>query len=238
MVNLQQLKLYLTVIRRYAGFLDGVQLSNLILNHLKQLESFTFNIETNATNLSDHPLPTNEVIQQSFNGKNYSEVISVVYDGYRDNDLTCRIYSMPYDFDYFHDLNNSFSGGLFKKVRFLTMNDEHPFENELFQLLSRDMPFLERLEISNDHPQKHKDQSSTILTFPHLERLDVKYAHDDYVELFLLKTNCCLPRLSVVTIDRKSFERFRNNFNHDSSYSNIEVFFSRNNQTNTSYQIE
>ena len=144
-----------------------------------------------------------------------------------DDRSTCRIYSIPYDFDYFHDLNNTFSGGPFKKVRFVTMKDEHPFENDLFRILSRDMPFLEQLEITNEYPQKHKDHSSTILTFPHLECLDVQYAHDDYVELFLLKMNSCSPRLSILQIRRKSIEKLRNHFNNDSSHFNIEDFFSR-----------
>ena len=229
MVNLQQLKLYLSLLRGYNGYLDGVQLSDLILNHLKQLERFTFNIKTNSSNcIVDHPLPTNEVIQQSFTGKHFSEVISVVYDGYTADTSTWRIYSMPYDFDYFHDLNNSFSGGSFKKVRFVTMKDKHPFENALFRVLSRDMPFLEQLEIWNDYPQKHKDDhSSTIMTFPHLERLDVQYAHDDYVELFLVKTNCFLPRLSILRIYDQSIRRLRSRFNNDSSHFNINDLFSR-----------
>lgn len=78
MVNLEQLKLCLKLRRCSDVYLDGVQLFDLILNHLRQLESFTLHIETTALNfLTDHLLSTNEVIQRSFSGKHYSEMISV-----------------------------------------------------------------------------------------------------------------------------------------------------------------
>lgn len=97
------------------------------------------------------------------------------------------------------------------------MDDEHPFENDLFRILSRDMLFLEE-----------KNHSSTILTFPHLKRLDVQYAHHDYVELFVLKTNCYLPRLSILRIRDQSIRKLQDRFNNDSSYFNINDIFRMN----------
>ena len=209
-VNLQQLKLYLTVYRPYDDYLDVVQLSDLLLNHLAQLRRFTFNIETTALNtIGDRPLPTNKVIQRSFTGKHYQQLVSVVYNGFNEDNSTCRIYSLPYDFYYFLDLDHSFPGGLFQKVRFLRMKDEHSFEDALFRIISHDMPYLEQLTITNKHPLKNKRCSSTILGFPRLERLDLQYAHDDYVELFLLTTKTSLPRLSILRIRNQSLQRLK-----------------------------
>ena len=76
---------------------------------------------------------------------------------------------------------------MFHKVRYLTMSDIIPFEHKFFQLISQDFPFLEILYICNDQPQKDKQHSSTLITFPYLTFLDLEYAHVDYAELFLLK---------------------------------------------------
>ena len=223
MINLERLKLHLTVYQPYAGYLDGVRLSDLLLNHLTQLRRFTFDIKTTTLNtIGDQPLPTNEVIQRSFTGKHYQQLAAVVYNGFSGDASTCRIYSLPYDFDYFPNLDNSFPGDLFQKVRFLTMKDVHPFEDALFQVISHDMPYLEQLTITNKHPQKNKQCSSTILSFPRLERLDLQYAHDDYVELFLFTTKTSLPRLSILRIRNQSLHRLKSGFNGDSAHFSLD----------------
>ena len=222
MINLEELKLYLTVFRPNHGYIDGVQLSDHVLNHLPQLRRFTFNIRTDVPNNGrNSPLPTNEAIQRSFSGRGYQQVASFVDNDSKNVDGNCRVYSLPYPFEYFLDLDNSFPGGLFQKVRFLTMDDEHPFEDAVFRKISHDMPFLEYLEISNEHPQKDKQRSSTVLVFPHLKHLDLRYAHDDYAELFLLKRNTCLLRLSTLLIVYESLRRIMNESYSDSRDFNI-----------------
>ena len=222
MINLEQLKLYLTLLKCDGGYLDGDELSDQLLNYLTKLQRFTFHIETLIEErTSDAALSTNEAIQRSFSGKHYQQVASVMCQAVNVYSYHCHIYSLPYDFDYFHDLNNCFRAGSFKKVRFLTMLDEYPFETALFRLISRDMPFLEQLKITNEHPQKHKQRSSEILVFPHVERLDLDLAHEDYVELFLLKTNTYLPRLSILHARYQILRKLRNSFDNDSSHFNI-----------------
>ncbi|CAF4956425.1 unnamed protein product [Rotaria sp. Silwood1] len=88
-----------------------------------------------------------------------------------------------------------FDGGIFYKVRYLTMNDKIPFEHKLFNVISEDFPFLEFLRICNDYSPKTKEHSLTLITFPYLTLLDLQDAHDDYAELFLLTKNVYLPRL-------------------------------------------
>ncbi len=62
-------------------------------------------------------LPSNEDIQRTFIGRNDPEVFSYVNTNPYKFDGECHIYSFPYDFEYFLELNNSFEGGIFHKVR-------------------------------------------------------------------------------------------------------------------------
>jgi len=90
------------------------------------------------------------------------------------------------------------------------MQDCHPFEYKLFQLISQDFPYLEYLYVRNDQPQQHKQDSSTLLTFLCLES-----AHVDYVEHLLLKKNAHLPRLSTLRMKSKLLAMIPNNFTTD-----------------------
>ena len=222
MINLEELKLYLLVIRPDPSYIDGVQLSDQVLNHLPQLQKFTFYIETVVENAESHaPLQTNEAIQRSFSGRDYQQVASFVHNDADNTSGKCQIYSLPYDFEYFLDLDKSFPGGVFLQVRVLTMCDDYPFEDALFRIISQDMPFLEHLQICNTHPQNDKQPPSTVLVFPHLTYLDVEYAHDDYAELLLLKRKTCLLRLSKLRIGYKALRRIKNALTCDSTHSNI-----------------
>ncbi|CAF3810265.1 unnamed protein product [Rotaria sordida] len=55
---------------------------------------------------------------------------------------------------------------------------EHPFERELFQMMSHSFPFLRQLAICNYEPQKRKQHSSVIITFPHLRSIDLQKEND------------------------------------------------------------
>jgi hypothetical protein len=222
MINLEELKLHLTVYRPYRTYIDGVQLSNEVLNHLPQLKTFSFHIDTEVSSAEGNSsLLTNEAMQRSFRGRHFQQVASFVHNDANNRDGKCRIFSLPYDFESFLDLDHCFQGGQFWKVRLLTMRDKHPFEDALFLVISRDMPFLEHLDISNDHPQKDKLRSSPVLVFPHLKHLDLRYAHDDYAELFLLKRNTCLFRLSTLSIRYESLRRLTSDLNSNSTHLNI-----------------
>ena len=222
MINLEELKLYLSVLRSHRRYIDGVQLSDDVLNHLPRLQKFTFCIQTEvSSDESNLPLLTNEAIKRSFNGRYYQQVASFVHTDTDKNNGKCQIYSLPYDFEYFLDLDNFFPGGLFAKVRFLTMRDKHPFEDALFRAISQDMSLLEHLEISNAHPQKDKQRLSAVLVFSHLKHLDLRYAHDDYAELFLLKRNTCLFRLSKLRVQYEALRRLTNDFTGDSTHLNV-----------------
>lgn len=222
MINLEHLKLYLTFYRPDEGYIDGIQLSDQVLNHLSQLKTFAFNIETDVCDITpDSSSSLNEIIQHSFSGKYYEEVVSVLKNRAWQGESVCRIHSLPYNFDYLFDLDHHFLRGRCEKIQFLTMKDEHPFDNALFRVISRDMPFLKDLTITNEHPLQNRELSLTVLVFPHLERLDLEDAHHDYAELLLLKTNTSLPRLSNLKIRNESLQRIKTSSNGDLEHFNL-----------------
>jgi hypothetical protein len=223
MINLEELKLYLLVRRLDSTYIDGYQLYDKFLISMAQLQKFTFYIKTEVSfRTTRFVLPTNEDIQRSFIGRRYSQVTSYTYTQSARFDGVCQIYSLPYDFEYFVDVDNFFQGGMFKKVRLLKMIDEIPFEHQFFELISQGFPFLEFLYIDNNDPQKENQYSSTLIKFPYLTYLSVEYAHVDYVKLFLLKDNMYLPRLLNLSINYKSMITITNNFTTDPSYFNFD----------------
>jgi hypothetical protein len=222
MVNLEELKLYLSIARFDSNYVDGIQLYEQFLMYMTQLKKFTFCINTKVFNSKVLvELPSNEDIQRSFIGRGYQKITSYVRTNSMKTKGRCFIYSLPYDFENFVDLDNSFQGGMFHNVRQLTMSDTMPFKHELFQIISEDFPFLEFLYISNDHPQNDKPHSSILITFPYLTFVNLEYAHVDYAELFLLKTNVHLPRLLNLRIEYESLAKITNNFTDDATYFNF-----------------
>jgi hypothetical protein len=104
-----------------------------------------------------------------------------------ENEGRCHIYSLPYQFECFLHLNNSFQGVMFDKVRYLMTT--RPFEHQLFKLISQDFTSLTELYIWNNQPKKDKQQTSTLITFPHLIFLHLGLIHVDYTEQFLFDKN-------------------------------------------------
>ncbi|CAF2684152.1 unnamed protein product [Rotaria sp. Silwood2] len=216
MVNLEELKLYLLVQRFDATYIDGIQLYDHFLVYMTQLKKFTFNVKTNVSNIFLRvKLSSNEDIQHSFIGRGYQQVTSYIHNDSMKNKGKCLIYSVPYEFDYFFYLYNSFQGGIFHKVRYLTMDDTIPFEHKLFNVISEDFPYLELLHICNHYSPNTKEHSFALITFLYLTLLDLQDAHDDYAELFLLTKNAYLPRLLNLSMQYKSLTKITNNFTNN-----------------------
>ena len=218
MIDLEELSLFLSVERTNSTYIDGIQLQNQILIYMSRLMKFTFSINTYVYNykLSIH-FPSNEDIQHSFIGNLYGQVGSYVHNIKYDRIDRCHIYSLPYQFNEFLHLNNSFPGGMFDKVRSLTMNDTNPFEPKFFQVISEDFPFLNELRLWNGEPQKSKHHSSKLIIFRHLTRLDLFCAHTDYAEQFLVDKTTDLPCLSYLCITYHSLANVTKNFTNDST---------------------
>ncbi|CAF1565991.1 unnamed protein product, partial [Adineta steineri] len=202
---------------------DGIQLYNELLCHMNKLIKFTFNIQTIVYRRNNNiSFSSNEDIQRSFIGKEiYKQIDSYININSRIQSK-CHIYSLPYQFEYLLEINNSFPGGMFHSVRYLVVIDVIPFEYQFFQIISHDIPFIEILHIRNNKPQKYKQYSSTeLITFHHLKHLDLRLAHDDYAEQFLLKKVSYLPYLFNLDIKYESLIMITNNFTIDTTYFNF-----------------
>ncbi|CAF3727523.1 unnamed protein product [Rotaria sp. Silwood1] len=219
MINLEELILFLSVIRFDSTYIDGIQLQDEVLIYMPRLKKFTFSIDTRLFNNNIKiDLRSNEEIQRSFIGRVNGQIGSDVQTIVMKNAGICHVYSLPYQFEDFCHLNNSFQGGMFHKVQCLIMTDEtYSFEHYFFQVISQDFPFLKELYIVNCQPQKDKQHSSTLIRFPYLLLLSLVMAHMDYVEEFLFDKNIHLPRLLNLFIKYEPLAIVTNNFTNDAA---------------------
>lgn len=204
--------------RGSGNFIDGIQLYDDVLIYMPQLNKFSFRIDTrvsikNRTTV----LSSKKDIQKSFIGREYEKFGLHVETLLTDDEIHCRIHSLPFRFDRFLYLNHSYQGGIFNNVRCLCMCDWHPFEHKFFKIISQDFPFLEDLLIANEKPQTSKQELFGSITFPHLIRLQIDTAHIDYAEQFLVEEKCHLPRLLDLSITYESLMTVTNNFTRDST---------------------
>ncbi|CAF1129772.1 unnamed protein product [Rotaria sordida] len=221
MLNLEELTLFLLVSKIESTYIDGIQLYDEILIFMRRLNKLTFSINTLVFNrYITVDLPSNDDIQNSFIKRRYQPVGSYADEKLTDYAGRCHVYSLPYQFDCFYHLTNCFQGGIFNKVRWLAMADQHPFEHELFEKISHDFPFLQKLVVLNSKPQKNKQHASTLITFVHLVELNLRLAHTNYVEQFLLETKTCLPHLKNLVIEYESLAMITNNFTNDATHRN------------------
>jgi hypothetical protein len=218
MLNLEELTLFLSVIRNESTYIDGTQLYNDFLMYMPQLRKFNFSIHTNIrNNVIDIHLPSNNDILNSFIERGYQQVDSFADDELTDNMGYSHVYSLPYYFDNFLFMTSGFQGGMFNKVRWLVMYDIRPFDNELFKIISQDFPFLDSLSIINRVAQKNKQHSSTLITFPHLLELRLTMSHTDYAVQFLFDKNTSLPCLTYLNIEYRTLATVTEGFTNDAA---------------------
>ncbi|CAF2140517.1 unnamed protein product, partial [Rotaria magnacalcarata] len=188
MTNLEELTLLRSILRVDCSYVDGVHLYDEIPIHMPRLNKFTFSIVSQTVNKNIKiNLPSNDNIQSSFIKRGYNQVGSYADFNSTTNVARCHVYSLPYRFDIFINLNNFFTGGMFNKVRCLFMNDTSSFEHELFALVSQTFPYLEKLYVYNFQAQKNKQHSSTLIVFSHLVNLILSAVHVDCAEQFLFE---------------------------------------------------
>jgi hypothetical protein len=229
MINLEELTLFLVVNRNDSAYIDGIQLHDEILIYMPRLYKFTFSIRTHVFNTYfEIDLPSNDDIQRSFIKRKFAKVGSYVHSLPLKVLSECHVYSLPYQFEDFFYLNNSFPGGMFHKVRYMVMKDSRPFEHKLFKLISQDFPFLNNLFVINNQPQNDQQQSFSLILFPHLENLMLQASHVDYAEQFLDDKKTHLPRLQTLSIKYESLAMVTNNFTNDATRLNcakVEVLY-------------
>ncbi|CAF4042360.1 unnamed protein product [Rotaria sp. Silwood2] len=218
MMNLEELMLCLSIIRVDLPYIDGTHLHEEIQSHMPRLNKLIFSINTTIVkNNININFPSNEDIQRTFIERGYQQVGSYVDSTVQEGEGRCHVYSLPYQFESFLHLNNSFQGGTFNKVWYLTMTDDRPFEHEFFKIMSQNFPFLKTLSICNKKPQKNKQHSSTLITFPHLTALNLNLAHMNYGKQFLLEQNTYLPCLSILKIRYKTLTKITKNFTNNAA---------------------
>ena len=222
MINLEQLALSIYVMRFDSFYIDGIELFETFLIYMTQLEKFTFDINTFVCQSNpETELQSNENIQRSFIGRNYEKVVSNIKILAANTRSRCHIYTLPFAFDRFTNLGNSYQRGQFHQVRLLKMCDRSPFEYNTFKCISEDFPLLQSLFIFNEFPQQHKQDSSTIITFPYLRHLNVYSAHDEYAVQFLLKKRTSLPCLFDLCLRYESLATMTDYFTADSEQYNF-----------------
>jgi hypothetical protein len=218
MINLEELILNLSIFRGNGNYIDGIQLYGDILIYMPQLNKFSFRIDTRVSfENRTIVLSSKEDIQRSFIGREYQKLGLHVEILLTDDEIQCRIHSLPYQFNRFIYLNHSYQDGMFNYVRYLSMIDQHPFKNNLFKIISQDFPFLEELFIVNNEAQTKKQELSETITFPHLSRLNIYMSHIDYAEQFLVEQRCHLPHLLDLLIKYESLVTVTNNFTNNAT---------------------
>ncbi|CAF1113324.1 unnamed protein product [Rotaria sordida] len=100
-------------------FIDGNHLKRNIINRMPRLNQFTFYIR------------------------------SSIYAGNKQKKVNVIIYSYPPVMNYYGNITNYFSCGLFKYVRVVSLYDEYPFEHEIFLRIVQSFPFMEQLTMIN-----------------------------------------------------------------------------------------
>ncbi|CAF1591048.1 unnamed protein product, partial [Adineta steineri] len=114
MINLEELILFLTVIRTDSTFIDGIELYDQVLVHMSQLNKFIFSINTSVfIENNEMDVPLSEDIQNSFIGREYGQIGSYVHFEPRKPKnriidfeeakaiVKSHIYSLPYQFKSF-----------------------------------------------------------------------------------------------------------------------------------------
>ncbi|CAF5069650.1 unnamed protein product, partial [Rotaria sp. Silwood1] len=150
-------------------------------------------------------LPSNEEIQKTFRDFKDNQIITCIDYFQEHKHSRYHIYSYPYQLRHYDDITNNFPGGLFKCVREITLEDEHPFEHEFFLRIAQSFPFIKVLSIKNFEPQNNKlckeskndNENLSIIKYPNLTSITFYNAHDDYIEEFLIHTKICLPDNAV-----------------------------------------
>jgi hypothetical protein len=97
MINLEELILYLSILRFNSTYVDGIQLYDEILIYMPQLKKFYFSIEACVFNkYIKIDLSSNEDIQDSFIERGYGPVGSYIHSLAIEKGISrCHIYSIP-----------------------------------------------------------------------------------------------------------------------------------------------
>ncbi|CAF1495979.1 unnamed protein product [Adineta steineri] len=227
---LEKLSLYLRVKGRNR-VIDGTYIQHDILDYIPQLHSFTFYISTFINTIDLFYKLSNEDIQQTITNIGQHDVASMV-NYITNNKPEGSIFSLPFTFDYLEGLGNAFPNIIFSYVTFLLVQDIGGFKHEFFIRLARSFPLLKCLHIMNVQSQLSYDlndlntfltdntQSYSLIEYPHLTSLDLRYANECYLEQFLNETKAYVPCLMELGAVAFLLEKVTNNFTREDTRRN------------------
>lgn len=227
MAYLEELTLRLTVNDRSA-FIDSTHLNNEVLIYMPRLQTLTLNIVTFTTVINGANRQTIDGIQHTFYNEKLHQLVCYI-DHYPRGKARSHIYSVPYILNDLFDISSNFPGGLFTRVRDVSLIDIYcAFEHDFFVQITHCFPLLTRLFILNIVRQKYKrvhqpnknDQISSIVEFSHLTNLTISLGCIDYTEQFLVDTNTRLPCLVELKIPYEHLEIVTENFARDATRHN------------------
>ncbi|CAF1431603.1 unnamed protein product [Rotaria sordida] len=213
MSNLEELSLYF--VNHNTPIIDGNDLEMNIMNYMRKLKKFKFNIRSVISLNNQVYLPSHEYIQNTFKNLKNNQIISCIDYFPKANEFHCHIYSYPYTWNYYDNITNNFHDGLFKRVYEISLFDERPFEREFFLKIAKSFPCIEELRLHNRELQKNDNQQWSIIEYPHLIRLDLVQTHENYVEQFLNNTKVCLLNDFDLRVDYNTLQRVTDNFTSD-----------------------
>jgi hypothetical protein len=227
MINLEELDLDVKVYCE-SRFIDGYDLQNNITNNLSQLNRFIFNVRTHIPLNDQTHLLSKEECELSFKDFPNRNVIACVDYFFDRKEGQCLVYSYPYQVKYYEYITNNFRDEIFTYVREVSLYDDYPFEHEFFMKISKCFPFMSHLAINNNKSQKmkfherseHHNEHLSVIGYPYLRIIDLFYAHDDYVEQFLMDVRTCLPIQVNLFTYFSSLERVTHNFTRDATRTN------------------
>ncbi|CAF3738452.1 unnamed protein product [Rotaria sp. Silwood1] len=139
--------------------------------------------------------------------------------------MICLVFSLPFTFNYFDYIGNTFPNIIFNDVRSLQVQDQVPFEHEFFIRIASSFPILEQLSVVNLVPQSKirtkfnydNNQLYPIVKYPYLVSLSLYIAHNDYIEQFLNDKKTYLPSLTKLTVAYDKLQLMTENFTRDTT---------------------
>ncbi|CAF4896155.1 unnamed protein product, partial [Rotaria sp. Silwood2] len=176
-----------------------------------------FNIQSIIYDYNQTDIRSNEDIQNTFKNFQNHKIISCVDYFSEENFCQCHYYSYPYTMKSYENISNNFPGGLFKSVTKISLFDERPFQHEFFLKISQSFPLLEQLTIANLRTQNKKsdddnNEHQPIIKYPHLTKLYLINAHDDYIQQFLLHSKSVLTNYISLSVKYSTLYRVTNDF--------------------------
>ncbi|CAF3769969.1 unnamed protein product, partial [Rotaria magnacalcarata] len=228
MSNMEKLTLSFRV-RRRNSFIDGIYLTDQVINYMSHLHTFIFDIANDNTIINAHSKPSSDDIRRTFIERGHH--VDCYIDYHTDKIGRCHVYSLPFTMERIHYITSRFPGGMFMNVRVLRVCDiDRSFENTFFAKISRSFPLLSELTVSNtterlekpSYKWKTSKEASSIIEYSSLVKLILVDVHIDYAEQFLSTLNTRLPCLNKLHIRYEHLTTVTENFTRDATRVNCE----------------